>query len=98
MRSTFGIERSSSFFRNFSRKFYPANFTLFLTIAAFIEGIKAKRNFVGNHFHNILRVFDVLRNFFSPKVNYQYFNLLIIIIIIIIIAIIIVIIIIVMVK
>ena len=36
---------------------------LFLTVVGVIIDIKSKRNFADNHFHNILRLFDVLTNF-----------------------------------
>ena len=35
---------------------------LFLAIVAVNRDMKSKRNFAHNHFHNILRVFDVLPN------------------------------------
>ena len=36
---------------------------LFVTIGAVNKPIKRKANFEENHFHNILRLFDVLTNF-----------------------------------
>ena len=33
---------------------------MFLTIGAVNKDIKSKRTFADNHFHNILRLFDVL--------------------------------------
>ena len=37
---------------------------MFLTIKNVNKDIKSKENFGGNHFHNILRVFCILANFF----------------------------------
>ena len=34
-----------------------------------IKALKAKENFADNHGDNILRLFDVLPNFFSPQVK-----------------------------
>ena len=36
---------------------------MFLTNLAVNKEIKSKRNFADNHFHNILRLFDVFLNF-----------------------------------
>ena len=33
------------------------------------EDINAKESFADNHFHNILRLFDVLATFLSPQVK-----------------------------
>ena len=65
LRSKFGIKRLLSLFRKFSRdikKFYP-KYDCFQQLELLIKTEKAKQNFADNHFHNILRFFDVLPNF-----------------------------------
>ena len=42
---------------------------MILTIGAVLTDKESKKKIIDNHFHNILRLFDVLPNFLSPQVK-----------------------------